>query len=165
MAIGGFNGSDPSPTLAQFQAATSPTGEIHYFIAGGGGRSVASAAWRRRRQGRRAGRRVEIATWVAATFTAQTVDGVTLYDLSTGVDRPSGRAGQAWAASLPPSAGQASRRASAPAAASRVTPPGSATQAQHQLLGHRRPAAHDQPGGRGVGDDLALRRPRGRPGR
>ena len=27
----------------------------------------------------------EIATWVAATFTAQTVDGVTVYDLSAGV--------------------------------------------------------------------------------
>ena len=27
----------------------------------------------------------QIATWVAATFTATTVDGVTVYDLSTGV--------------------------------------------------------------------------------
>ena len=35
MAIGGFNGSDPSPTLAQFQAYVA-AGEIHYFIAGGG---------------------------------------------------------------------------------------------------------------------------------
>ena len=35
MAIGGFNGSDPSPTLAQFETYVA-NGEIHYFIAGGG---------------------------------------------------------------------------------------------------------------------------------
>ncbi len=39
MAIGGFNGTDPSPTLAEFQQFVSE-GRIHYFIAGGisGGR-------------------------------------------------------------------------------------------------------------------------------
>ena len=76
MAIGGFNGSDPSPTLAQFQAYVA-AGEIHYFIASGGGGfggnqmggSSASS---------------DIAAWVAASFTATTVDGVTLYDLTTG---------------------------------------------------------------------------------
>ncbi len=36
MAIGGFNGSDPSPTLAQFKAHVAD-GKIHYFIAGGRG--------------------------------------------------------------------------------------------------------------------------------
>ena len=36
MAIGGFNGTDPSPTLAQFEHDVA-THEIHYFIAGGGG--------------------------------------------------------------------------------------------------------------------------------
>ena len=35
MAIGGFNGSDPSPTLAQFQEYVAD-GEIHWFIGGGG---------------------------------------------------------------------------------------------------------------------------------
>ncbi|MEU0150837.1 ArnT family glycosyltransferase [Micromonospora fulviviridis] len=72
MPIGGFNGSDPSPTLAQFQRYVTE-GRIHYFIGGGGfranGGSNASA---------------EIAGWVAENFTAQTVDGVTLYDLSSG---------------------------------------------------------------------------------
>ena len=34
MAIGGFNGCDPSPTLAQFQGYVAD-GEIHWFIAGG----------------------------------------------------------------------------------------------------------------------------------
>ncbi|MEW2329064.1 glycosyltransferase family 39 protein [Micromonospora chersina] len=72
MPIGGFNGSDPSPTLAQFQRYVSE-GRIHYFIGGGGfranGGSDASA---------------EVAGWVAENFTAQTVDGVTVYDLSSG---------------------------------------------------------------------------------
>jgi 4-amino-4-deoxy-L-arabinose transferase-like glycosyltransferase len=36
MAIGGFTGSDPSPTLAQFEADVK-AGKIHYFIAGGFG--------------------------------------------------------------------------------------------------------------------------------
>jgi 4-amino-4-deoxy-L-arabinose transferase-like glycosyltransferase len=75
MAVGGFNGSDPSPTLAQFQSHVA-AGEIHWFIAGGGlggsmGGSDASSA---------------IATWVADHFRATTVDGVTLYDLT----RPAG---------------------------------------------------------------------------
>ncbi len=68
MPIGGFNGTDPSPTLAQFQAWVAQ-GKIHYFIATGGtgGRSATGS---------------EIATWVESTYTAQTVDGVTLYDLT-----------------------------------------------------------------------------------
>ena len=36
MAIGGFNGSDPSPTLAQFEQWVAE-GRIHYFIAQGSG--------------------------------------------------------------------------------------------------------------------------------
>ena len=35
MAIGGFNGSDPSPTLAQFKEYVAQ-GKIHYFVGGGG---------------------------------------------------------------------------------------------------------------------------------
>jgi 4-amino-4-deoxy-L-arabinose transferase-like glycosyltransferase len=71
MAIGGFNGSDPSPTLAQFQAHVAD-GAIHWFI--GGGMGMASDG------GSRAS--AEIAAWVADTFTARTVDGVTMYDLT-----------------------------------------------------------------------------------
>jgi hypothetical protein len=76
MAIGGFNGSDPSPTLARFQADVS-AGKIHYFIAGGGfgGRGGGPG-------GSSTGTSSEISSWVAANFTATTVDGVTLYDLS-----------------------------------------------------------------------------------
>ena len=75
MALGGFNGSDPSPTLAQFQEYVA-NGEIHYFISGGGGMGGGMGAL---------GGDSAIATWVAANFTATTVDGVTIYDLSTGV--------------------------------------------------------------------------------
>jgi hypothetical protein len=73
MAIGGFNGSDPAPTLAEFQARVG-AGEIHYFISGGqgfgGGQMGGSQA------------SSEIAKWVAQNFTATTVDSVTLYDLT-----------------------------------------------------------------------------------
>ena len=71
MAIGGFNGSDPSPTLAQFQADVA-AGRIHYFVGGGGfgGQNGGSSA------------SSEIAAWVAATFPAQTVGGATVYDLT-----------------------------------------------------------------------------------
>ena len=36
LAIGGFNGSDPTPTLGQFKAYVA-AGKIHYFLASGGG--------------------------------------------------------------------------------------------------------------------------------
>lgn len=71
MPIGGFNGSDPSPTLEQFQQYVRD-GKIHYFIGGSrggpGGSSASSSS--------------EIATWVEQNFTATEVDGVTLYDLT-----------------------------------------------------------------------------------
>ena len=76
MAIGGFNGSDPSPTLAQFQQYVAD-GRIHYFIASGEGAGGG-------RMGPGGGTSSAIATWVAATFPTVTVDGVTLYDLSGG---------------------------------------------------------------------------------
>jgi hypothetical protein len=82
MAIGGFNGSDPSPTLAQFQADVA-AGKVHYFIGGGGfggmqnGGSSSSS---------------DIATWVAQTFPAQTVDGATVYDLTATSAATSGSA-------------------------------------------------------------------------
>jgi hypothetical protein len=72
MAIGGFNGSDPSPTLAQFQQYVS-NGQIHYFASGGrgfgnqnGGSSASS----------------EISSWVQENFTPVTIDGSTFYDLT-----------------------------------------------------------------------------------
>ena len=82
MAIGGFNGSDPSPTLAQFKAVrrrrrrsttSSPAAAASAAGRVAGGSSSGSST------------SSEISTWVAASFTATTVDGVTLYDLSGGV--------------------------------------------------------------------------------
>ncbi len=35
MAIGGFNGTDPTPTLAQFKKLV-PAHEVHYFIGANG---------------------------------------------------------------------------------------------------------------------------------
>jgi 4-amino-4-deoxy-L-arabinose transferase-like glycosyltransferase len=73
MAIGGWS-SDPAPTLAQFEAWVK-AGDIGYYISGGqgggqggpgGGSSTSS----------------EIATWVAAHYTAQTISGQTVYNLS-----------------------------------------------------------------------------------
>jgi 4-amino-4-deoxy-L-arabinose transferase-like glycosyltransferase len=70
MAIGGFNGTDPAPTVAQFEKYVSE-GKIHWYIGTSGAGSGGS--------GTLAG---EITTWVEAHFKAQTVDGTTLYNLS-----------------------------------------------------------------------------------
>jgi 4-amino-4-deoxy-L-arabinose transferase-like glycosyltransferase len=74
MPIGGFNGSDPSPTLAQFQAYVH-AGRIHYFIAGGGfgGRGGAMGG---------SSDSSQISTWIEANYHSTTVDGVTVYDLT-----------------------------------------------------------------------------------
>jgi 4-amino-4-deoxy-L-arabinose transferase-like glycosyltransferase len=71
MPIGGFNGSDPSPTLAEFKADVA-AGKIHYFIGGSVGASNGGS-----------NSSSTIASWVKANFTVKTVDGVTLYDLTT----------------------------------------------------------------------------------
>jgi 4-amino-4-deoxy-L-arabinose transferase-like glycosyltransferase len=67
MAIGGFTGSDPAPTLAQFEAYVA-AGDIRYFIAGGG-------------MGGGRGGNSEITQWVESHFTATTVGDTTVYDL------------------------------------------------------------------------------------
>ncbi|MCF2571257.1 hypothetical protein [Brevibacterium sp. UCMA 11754] len=79
MAIGGFNGTDPSPTLEEFKRLVSE-GQIHWYIGsgadgqgggpGGGGNGSSTSA--------------EISEWVEANFEATTVDSVSLYDLSDG---------------------------------------------------------------------------------
>ncbi|MDG4764947.1 glycosyltransferase family 39 protein [Solwaraspora sp. WMMD406] len=72
MALGGFNGSDPSPTLEQFQRYVAD-GEVHYFIAGSPGRSDSGSDEAH-----------QIAEWVAETFTADEIGGTTVYDLTNG---------------------------------------------------------------------------------
>ncbi|MFT3661083.1 MAG: glycosyltransferase family 39 protein [Gordonia sp. (in: high G+C Gram-positive bacteria)] len=73
MPIGGFNGSDPSPTLEQFKKYVAD-GEIHYFIGGGMGGMMGGPGGE--------GSSSQISEWVSENFTATTVDGVTLYDLT-----------------------------------------------------------------------------------
>ncbi|MGC7102313.1 ArnT family glycosyltransferase [Amycolatopsis lurida] len=69
MPIGGFNGGDPAPTLAQFQQYVAE-GKIGYYITDGG------------RMGGPGGGSNEIAEWVAANFTATTIGGQSVYDLT-----------------------------------------------------------------------------------
>ncbi|HEX2074576.1 MAG TPA: glycosyltransferase family 39 protein [Geodermatophilus sp.] len=78
MPIGGFNGTDPSPTLAEFQRYVAE-GKIHWFIGDGGEMPGGMPADGSARAG-------GIASWVAATFESRTIDGVTLYDLSRPLD-------------------------------------------------------------------------------
>ncbi len=73
LAVGGWSGSDDAPTLAEFQRYVAD-GQISYFIAGGGmggGRG----------QGGDTSSASQISAWVADTYTATTVGGVTVYDL------------------------------------------------------------------------------------
>ncbi|MFF9770120.1 ArnT family glycosyltransferase [Streptomyces sp. NPDC014636] len=70
MAIGGFNGTDPSPTPAQFKKYVED-GRIHYFIAGGGMGG-----------GGDSGTASRISAWVQSTFTKVTVGSATFYDLT-----------------------------------------------------------------------------------
>ncbi|HUZ42959.1 MAG TPA: glycosyltransferase family 39 protein, partial [Acidimicrobiales bacterium] len=70
MALGGFNGTDPYPTLAEFEA-TVAKGQVHYFIPGGGGgpggvtNNYSSA----------------ITSWVESHFKSETIGGSTVYKL------------------------------------------------------------------------------------
>ena len=73
MAVGGFSGSDPTPTLAAFEQMVAAH-EVHYFAAGsaGGGAGRGGA-------GSDSG---QITSWVESHFNAKTVGGETVYDLS-----------------------------------------------------------------------------------
>ncbi len=81
MAIGGFNGTDPAPTLAQFEKYVAE-GRIHYYIGGGGGFGGGGGLGGGGTSGSSSAS--QIASWVTTHFTAQTVDGVTVYDLAGG---------------------------------------------------------------------------------
>jgi len=71
MPIGGFNGSDPSPTLDEFKGYVA-SGDIHYFVGGGG--------FRGQNGGGNSGN--EISSWVQANFTQVSIGGTTMYDLT-----------------------------------------------------------------------------------
>jgi 4-amino-4-deoxy-L-arabinose transferase-like glycosyltransferase len=122
MAIGGFSGSDPAPTLAEFKKLVSEH-KIHYFVSGGigagggfggggsgeglaggpgrelgdssggssefGGPGGAPAGQTGERGGSGGlagpggGAASQITAWVEAHFTARTVGGMTVYDLTS----------------------------------------------------------------------------------
>lgn len=72
IAIGGFTGSDPAPTLEQFQAYVAQ-GRVHYFILDGGPAGTLGPVGRGGS---------EIAAWVRQNFTATTIGNRTVYDLT-----------------------------------------------------------------------------------
>ncbi|OQR60781.1 glycosyl transferase [Streptomyces maremycinicus] len=72
MAIGGFNGTDPSPTLAQFKQYVTD-GKIHYFISSGSGGGMSGGS---------SGTSSQITSWVEANFKKVTVGSATFYDLT-----------------------------------------------------------------------------------
>jgi 4-amino-4-deoxy-L-arabinose transferase-like glycosyltransferase len=74
MAMGGFSGSDPAPTLAQLQEYVH-TGQLRYVLIGGGGGPGGGFG---------GGGSSSIASWVAANGTVVNVSGGfgTLYDLA-----------------------------------------------------------------------------------
>jgi 4-amino-4-deoxy-L-arabinose transferase-like glycosyltransferase len=76
MPIGGFNGSDPSPTLAQFEVYVA-AGKIHYFIGGGG---FGGGGFGGQQSGSNSSS--EIAGWVQSHFKTVSIGGITLYDLT-----------------------------------------------------------------------------------
>ena len=69
IGIGGWSGSDPAPTLDEFKQYVAD-GQVKYFIEGGRG-------------GGPGGGSSDITDWVTANFTATTVDGQAVYDLTT----------------------------------------------------------------------------------
>jgi 4-amino-4-deoxy-L-arabinose transferase-like glycosyltransferase len=104
MAIGGFRGTDPAPSLARFEKLVAEH-KIHYYVAGGRGGGFGGGGFGGRGTGagraadfgdRGAGGRgaggfgggggntdeAQISAWVEAHFTATTVGGETVYNLT-----------------------------------------------------------------------------------
>ncbi len=75
MAIGGFNGQGGHISLATFESYVA-NGEIHYFLASGSGGAGGPGG------GRGNNRDAAITSWVEAHFTARTIGGQTVYDLT-----------------------------------------------------------------------------------
>ncbi|TWF79165.1 4-amino-4-deoxy-L-arabinose transferase-like glycosyltransferase [Pseudonocardia hierapolitana] len=72
MALGGFNGTDPFPTLAGFQQLVAE-GRIHYFVGEAGRSNTASGG---------SDEAHRIGLWVQDGFTPITIGGTTVYDLT-----------------------------------------------------------------------------------
>jgi hypothetical protein len=80
MAVGGWSGTDPAPSLREFERLVRQH-EVHYFIPANprGGLSLGRSYY--------ATDANQITRWVAARFRSMAVGGIVLYDL-TGPDRP-----------------------------------------------------------------------------
>ncbi|MEE1784961.1 glycosyltransferase family 39 protein [Streptomyces sp. SP17BM10] len=76
MALGGFNGTDPSLSLAGFQKYVQE-GKIHWYVAGGSHRGFGGGD-----DNGQQNESAQIEAWVTAHFTAKTVGGATFYDLT-----------------------------------------------------------------------------------
>ena len=98
MAIGGFTGRDPAPSLAEFKRLASGH-KIHYFVSSGLEGS---------------GDPSQITSWVMSHLKAETVGGTTFYDLAAAAAR------QRWLAGGMPTA----RRAAAAPGGSEIRHPG-----------------------------------------
>jgi hypothetical protein len=72
MAIGGFSGSDPAPTLSQFQDDVAQHKVAYYVVMNNRGHGP---GWGNRGH-------ADIGKWVAATFSATNVGDATVYNLS-----------------------------------------------------------------------------------
>jgi hypothetical protein len=128
MAIGGFSGTDPAPSLAEFETLVSKH-QIHYFVSGGAGGGFGGFASPSGESGASglpdasvgdgggtpsgaaalgggSGDATQITSWVEGHFKSETVGGTTVYVLSSPAADGAGSAG-AGAAS--PSAGPGTR--------------------------------------------------------
>ena len=132
MAIGGFSGSDPAPSLAEFEKLVSGH-QIHYFVSGGAGGGFGGFAGPPGESGASrapdfaaspdgdppagfaaaggpgggSGDASQITSWVEAHFKSETVGGTTVYDLSSPKAAGTGSAatGSAGTGTAPPGAG------------------------------------------------------------
>jgi 4-amino-4-deoxy-L-arabinose transferase-like glycosyltransferase len=87
MAIGGFNGTDPAPSLARFEQLVAQ-GRIHYFIGGGLGAGAFAGLFSAGGSSGSSNDASQIQQWVEQHYTATTIGGTTMYDLT-----PSGSSG------------------------------------------------------------------------
>lgn len=79
MALGGFNGTDPSLTLAGFRTYVQE-GKVHWFIGAGGSRRGFGGAGGG--VGGQQSESAEIESWVSTHFTAKTIGSTSFYDLT-----------------------------------------------------------------------------------
>ncbi|GAA2052724.1 ArnT family glycosyltransferase [Williamsia deligens] len=85
MAIGGFTGSDPAPTLPQFEKYVAD-GDIGYYIAtgtGGSGRGQSAQASQLLRRLDSSSVTGQIQSWVEKHYTGHRIGQYTVYDLRT----------------------------------------------------------------------------------